>query len=99
MSAYGKHFQTTGEQNKRSCKLSETKITLQNAKKHSSNLRNHLNRFHPDSLQETQAKVPKVTDYVVPSRSKEKNPNLSVLDRQAIASCCANHVLRNFGTS
>ena len=60
-SAYGKHFQTTGEENKRACKLCKTKITFDNAKKHSTNLRNHLNRFNPETLQETSAKVPKVT--------------------------------------
>ena len=84
MSAYGKHFQTIGEENKRACKLCKTKITFDNAKKHSTNLRNHPNRFNPETLQETSAKVPKITYYAVLSRSKEKYPNLSALDLPAL---------------
>ena len=84
MSAYEKHSQTTSEENKRACKLCKTKITFENAKKRSTNLRNHLNRFNPDTLQETSAKVPKITYYVVLSSSKEKYPNLSTLDLPAM---------------
>ena len=59
---------------------------------HTTNLRVYLTTKHPEQLTpEQKAKVPKIQDYFTTGQSSL--PNLSGLDRQAIAACCAKHVL------
>ena len=94
MSVFEEHLEAVGPK-LRECKINNcgVKIKYENAKKHSSNLLNHLNNKHSEVFEEPNAKIPKMTDYIVPSGSKDKYPNLPPLDRQAIAACCSSHVI------
>ena len=94
MSVFVKYFKAVGE-NLRECKINNcgVKIKYKSAEKHSSNLRNHLNNKHSEVYEEPNAKIPEMTDYIVPSGSEDKYPNLPALDRQAIAACCSSHVI------
>ena len=95
MSVFEKYFKAVGP-NLRECKINNcgVKIQYESAKKHSSNLRNHLNNKHSKNVfEEPNAKISKITDYIVPSGSKDKYTNLLALDRQAIAACCSSHVI------
>ena len=94
MSVFEKYFKAVGPK-WRECKINncEVKIKYESAKKHSSILRNHMNNKHSEVFEEPNAKIPKMTDYIVPSGSEDKYPNLPALDRQAIAACCSSHVI------
>ena len=94
MSAFEKHYKKVpNKSGVRACNICGIEVKYENAHKHSSSLRNHLKTKHPHVIDAPQPKIAKITDYAIPKSSQNRLPDLSGIDRQAIAACCSKHIL------
>lgn len=75
------------------CKYCNCLIKFVNSHSHLSSLKKHLQAKHAEKLEENQPqpKRIKISDFF--SNSQSSLPMLPSIDRQAIAACCASHVL------
>ena len=96
MTKYRGFFSKSDVANKLKCNHCSDTVTYKSSHQHSSTLRNHIIRKHPELNEEksnnnNHNNESKIESYF--GTSTNGLPALPIKDRQAIAACCCSHVL------